>query len=60
MGPITQFDAGNLQVHIAAEVKGFDASHFLETKEARRRDRFELLASAAAAQADDRFGPDGR
>ena len=51
VGPITQFDAGNLQVHIAAEVKGFDASRFLETKEARRRDRFELLASAAAAQA---------
>jgi 3-oxoacyl-[acyl-carrier-protein] synthase II len=51
VGPITQFDHANLQVHIAAEVKGFDASRFLETKEARRRDRFEQLASAAAHQA---------
>jgi beta-ketoacyl-acyl-carrier-protein synthase II len=51
VGPITQFDHSNLQVHIAAEVKDFDASRFLETKEARRRDRFEQLATAAAEEA---------
>ncbi len=51
VGPITQFDHSKLQVHIAAEVKNFDASRFLETKEARRRDRFEQLASAAAEEA---------
>ena len=51
VGPITQFDHSKLQVHIAAEVKDFDASRFLETKEARRRDRFEQLATAAAEEA---------
>jgi beta-ketoacyl-acyl-carrier-protein synthase II len=51
VGPITQFDHRNLQVHIAAEVKGFDPAHFLESKEVRRRDRFEQLASAAATEA---------
>jgi 3-oxoacyl-[acyl-carrier-protein] synthase II len=51
VGPITQFDHSDLQVHIAAEVKGFDPAHFLESREARRRDRFEQLASAAAAEA---------
>lgn len=51
VGPITQFDHSRLQVHIAAEVKGFDPVKFLESKEARRRDRFEQLASAAAREA---------
>ena len=51
VAPITQFDHANLQVHIAAEVKGFDPTHVLETREARRRDRFELLASVAATEA---------
>jgi beta-ketoacyl-acyl-carrier-protein synthase II len=51
VGPITQFDHSNQQVHIAAEVKGFDPTHLLEHREARRRDRFELLASVAASEA---------
>jgi beta-ketoacyl-acyl-carrier-protein synthase II len=51
VGPITQFDHSNQQVHIAAEVKGFDPTRLLETRETRRRDRFELLASAAASEA---------
>jgi len=51
VGPITQFDPSNLQVHIAAEVKGFDATQVLPERETRRRDRFEQLASAAAAEA---------
>jgi 3-oxoacyl-[acyl-carrier-protein] synthase II len=51
VGPITQFDHSNLQVHIAAEVKGFDATRVLAERETRRRDRFEQLASAAAAEA---------
>jgi 3-oxoacyl-[acyl-carrier-protein] synthase II len=51
VGPITQFDASNLQVRIAAEVKGFDAARVLPERETRRRDRFEHLASAAAAEA---------
>jgi beta-ketoacyl-acyl-carrier-protein synthase II len=51
VGPITQFDASDLQVHIAAEVKGFDATTVIPGRETRRRDRFEQLASAAAAEA---------
>ncbi len=53
VGPITQFDshAATLQVHIAAEVKGFKPENFMDAKEARRRDRFEQLAVAAAREA---------
>jgi beta-ketoacyl-acyl-carrier-protein synthase II len=53
VGPITQFDshAAALQVHIAAEVKGFIPENFMDAKEARRRDRFEQLAVAAAREA---------
>jgi beta-ketoacyl-acyl-carrier-protein synthase II len=51
VGPITQFDHASLQVHIAAEVKNFDPSRYLDSKEARRRDRFEQLASVAAREA---------
>ncbi len=51
VGPITQFDHAKMQVHIAAEVKDFDASRFMETKEVRRRDQFEQLACAAAEEA---------
>ena len=51
VGPITQFDHANLQVHIAAEVKDFDPARYMDGKEARRRDRFEQLATAAAAEA---------
>ena len=53
VGLITQFDshAAALQVHIAAEVNGFKPENFMDAKEARRRDRFEQLAVAAAREA---------
>lgn len=51
VGPITLFDIGNLQVSIACEVKGFNPEDYMDGKEARRRDRFEQLATAAANQA---------
>jgi beta-ketoacyl-acyl-carrier-protein synthase II len=51
VGPITQFDHSNLLVHIACEVKNFNPDHYMDAKEARRRDRFEQLASAAAQEA---------
>jgi beta-ketoacyl-acyl-carrier-protein synthase II len=38
-------------VKIAAEVKGFDPTKFMDPKEARRRDRYEQLATAAANEA---------
>lgn len=53
VGLITLFDsrAAALQVHIAAEVKEFKPENFMDAKEARRRDRFEQFAIAAAKQA---------
>jgi 3-oxoacyl-[acyl-carrier-protein] synthase II len=51
VGPITLFDSSALNVHFAAEVKGFDPSRYMDAKEARRRDRFEQLGAAAANDA---------
>lgn len=50
-GPITRFDASNLEVRIAAEVKGFDPVALFGSREARRNDLFTLYALAAARQA---------
>ncbi|MDP1544900.1 MAG: beta-ketoacyl-ACP synthase II [Anaerolineales bacterium] len=49
--PITLFDSSALQVHIAAEVKNFQPEKFMDAREARRRDRFEQFAIAAAREA---------
>ncbi len=51
VGPITLFDSSGLNVHCAGEVKNFDPEKYMEAREARRRDRFEQLAVAAAKQA---------
>src|SRR3990172_9370769 len=51
VGPITLFDPSALNVHFAAEVKGFEPDRYMEAKEARRRDRFEQLGAAAAKDA---------
>ena len=51
VGPITLFDSSDLAVHIAAEVKDFDPTRYVDAKEARRRDRFQLLAIPAVQQA---------
>ena len=51
VGPITLFDPSALNVHFAAEVKGFEPDHYMDAKEARRRDRFEQLGTAAANDA---------
>ncbi len=51
VAPITLFDSSPLQVHIAAEVKNFSPEKFMDAKEARRRDRFEQFAIAAAREA---------
>ena len=51
VGPITLFDSSALNVHCAGEVKNFDPEEYMDPKEARRRDRFEQLAVAAAKQA---------
>ncbi len=51
VGPITLFDASTFPTRIAAEVKGFDASKFMDRKEVRRNDRFIHFALAAADMA---------
>ena len=49
--PITRFDATNYTTRIAAEVKDFDPTLWMERKEAKRNDRFVQLAIGAARQA---------
>jgi 3-oxoacyl-[acyl-carrier-protein] synthase II len=56
VGPITLFDASGYQVQVACEVKNFHPEDFMPAREARRRDRFEQLASAAAGQAIQQAG----
>jgi 3-oxoacyl-[acyl-carrier-protein] synthase II len=51
IGPITRFDASDLGVRIAAEVKDFDPATLFGHREARRNDRFTLFALEAARQA---------
>jgi beta-ketoacyl-acyl-carrier-protein synthase II len=51
VGPITIFDSALLGVHFACEVKNFKPEKYMDGKEARRRDRFEQLATAAANEA---------
>jgi len=51
VGPITQFDAHTYPTRIAAEVKDFDPTRFMEKKEARRNDRFIQFALAAGQMA---------
>jgi len=55
-GPITTFDTSDSATRIACEVKGFDATDFMERRSARRMDRFAQLAVAAARLALDDAG----
>lgn len=48
---ITKFDATEFKVKIAAEVKNFDATMYMEKSEARKTDLYARYAIAAAAQA---------
>ncbi|MBN1956285.1 MAG: beta-ketoacyl-ACP synthase II [Anaerolineae bacterium] len=48
---ISRFDASDLEVQIAAEVKDFDAEALFDRRVARRNDRFTLFALEAARQA---------
>jgi len=51
IAPITLFDASDLPIRIAGELKGFDVSEYLDIKEARRMARSSHLALAAGIQA---------
>ena len=51
IGPITHVDPSELTCKIAAEVKDFDPSRYLDSKEARKMDSFSAFAAYAALQA---------
>ncbi len=48
VGPITLFDASDLDSRIGAEVADFDPTAYMDRKEARRMDRFTQFGMAAA------------
>jgi 3-oxoacyl-[acyl-carrier-protein] synthase II len=48
---ITQFDASKFKTRFACELKNFDATNFLDRKEARKIDRFTQIAIVASDQA---------
>ena len=50
-GRITLFDAEPFETKIAAEVKGFNPTDFIEHREARRMDRYTQFATVASMQA---------
>jgi len=56
VAPITLFDASELQVHIACELKNFEPGQFMEAREARRRDRFEQMSTVAVKEALEESG----
>ena len=53
---ITNFDTSDLKVKIAAQVKDFDATKYIEKKEIRKTDLYTQYAVAAAQQAVDDSG----
>ncbi|MCL2777385.1 MAG: beta-ketoacyl-ACP synthase II [Polyangiaceae bacterium] len=51
IGKITHFDSSSFRVHIAGEVKGWDATRFIEKKKLKEMDRFTEFALGAASMA---------
>ena len=51
LGPVTRFDASTMDSKVAAEVKNFEPTLYMEKKEARKMALFTQFAVAAAVQA---------
>lgn len=51
IAPITKFDASETGIHVAAEVKEFDPTLYMEKKETKRMDMFSVYGISAAKQA---------
>ncbi|HTN43524.1 MAG TPA: beta-ketoacyl-ACP synthase II [Nitrospiria bacterium] len=56
VGPISRFDAAQMPVRIAAEVKGFDPANYIDKKEIKKMDTFIHYALAAGQMAMDDSG----
>ncbi|HEU4862618.1 MAG TPA: beta-ketoacyl synthase N-terminal-like domain-containing protein, partial [Candidatus Limnocylindria bacterium] len=48
---VTLFDASAYDIHVAGEVKGFDATQYMEPRDVRRHDRNTHFAVAATGEA---------
>jgi 3-oxoacyl-[acyl-carrier-protein] synthase II len=60
---ITLFDTSAYDIHVAGEVKSFDATSFMDAKDARRHDRnthFAVAATGEALREAGLLGDDGR
>ncbi len=57
-GEITQFDATQFKVKLAASVKGFDARDYMDAKSAKRMELFSQYAVAASKEAMEQSGLD--
>jgi 3-oxoacyl-[acyl-carrier-protein] synthase II len=58
-GEITQFDAAELPIRIASEVKDFDPKDYIDAREIGRSDRFTQMAVAATSLAFEDLGWSG-
>lgn len=58
IGPITKFDTTDYKAHLAAEVKDFEATRYMDKKSARRMEDFSQYAVAAAKEALEDSGLD--
>jgi len=56
---LTRFDTSEYKVHLAAEVRGFDPTLYMEKSEVRKTDLFVQYALGAAAQAMEESGLEG-
>ncbi len=56
IGTLDLFDTSMLNVHIGGQAWGFDPTHSMDAREARRRDRFCQLAVAATQEAIEHAG----
>ena len=56
--PITKFDASNAKVKLACEVKGFEATDYMDFKTMKRMEPFAHYALAAAKEAIEQAGLD--
>ena len=57
-GPITNFDPSDVRSKIACEVSDFDATQYIDAKQAKRQDLFSQYALAVTQQAFDDAGLD--